>query len=109
MVFTDPQAASVGEPDGPLTATVPLAEVPRTSTYTRAYAETPRLHDARLRRRAAHRAPTRSAPRPASGSSRPPWRFVRACRSSVLFDVIQPFPSFSEAFLATLTDLEAQI
>ena len=27
---------------------------------------------------------------------------------SVLFDVIQPFPSFSEAFLATLTDLEYQ-
>ena len=27
---------------------------------------------------------------------------------SVLFDVIQPFPSFSEAFLATLLDLEAQ-
>jgi len=25
-----------------------------------------------------------------------------------LFDVIQPFPSFSEALLATLTDLEAQ-
>jgi hypothetical protein len=27
---------------------------------------------------------------------------------SVLFDVIQPFPSFSEAFLATLSDLEAR-
>jgi hypothetical protein len=27
---------------------------------------------------------------------------------SVLFDVIQPFPSFSEAFLATLSDLESQ-
>ena len=26
----------------------------------------------------------------------------------VLFDVIQPFPSFSEAFLATLSDLEAR-
>ena len=26
----------------------------------------------------------------------------------VLFDVIQPFPTFSEAFLTTLTDLEAQ-
>ena len=37
VVFTDPQAAAVGEPDGKLTATVPLAEVPRTSTYTRAY------------------------------------------------------------------------
>ena len=27
----------------------------------------------------------------------------------VLFDVIQPFPSFSEAFLSNLTDLEAQL
>jgi hypothetical protein len=27
---------------------------------------------------------------------------------SVLFDVIQPFPSFSEAFLATLLDVGAQ-
>jgi hypothetical protein len=26
----------------------------------------------------------------------------------VLFDVIQPFPSFSEAFLSTLSELEAQ-
>jgi hypothetical protein len=26
----------------------------------------------------------------------------------VLFDVIQPFPTFSEAFLHTLRDLEAQ-
>jgi len=41
VVFTDPQAASVGEAEGALTATVPLAEVPRTSTYTRAYAESP--------------------------------------------------------------------
>jgi pyridine nucleotide-disulfide oxidoreductase len=27
---------------------------------------------------------------------------------TTLFDVIQPFPSFSEAFLSTLTELEAQ-
>ena len=41
VVFTDPQAASVGEAEGALTATVSLAEVPRTATYTRAYAESP--------------------------------------------------------------------
>ena len=41
VVFTDPQAAAVGEPEGRLTATVPLAEVARTATYTRAYAESP--------------------------------------------------------------------
>src|SRR3954471_19690806 len=37
VVFTDPQAAAVGEADGPLTATVPLAEGARTAPYTRAY------------------------------------------------------------------------
>ncbi len=41
VVFTDPQAAAVGEPDGPVTATVSLAGVPRTATYTRAYAKRP--------------------------------------------------------------------
>ena len=39
VVFTDPQAASVGEAEGALTATVDLSSVPRTSTYTRAYAD----------------------------------------------------------------------
>ena len=60
VVFTDPQAAAVGDPDGPVTATVPLSEVPRTATYTRAYAESPgfmtlvsdgRAHHRRVRAR----------------------------------------------------------
>ena len=65
------------------------------------------LHDAAIGRRAAHRrvcAGTRGrrvAPsRRRSRSGRVPL--------AVLFDVIQPFPSFSEAFLATLSDLEAR-
>src|SRR5829696_9263081 len=41
VVFTDPQAASVGEGEGLVSATVPMSEVPRTSTYTRAYANSP--------------------------------------------------------------------
>jgi pyruvate/2-oxoglutarate dehydrogenase complex dihydrolipoamide dehydrogenase (E3) component len=41
VVFTDPQAASVGVAEGALTATVPVSEVPKTATYTRAYAERP--------------------------------------------------------------------
>ena len=52
VVFTDPQAAAVGEPDGPLTATVPLA---------------------------------------------------------VMEDVIQPFPTFSEAFLHAMQELTARV
>ena len=37
VIFCDPQAASVGRRRGPFTATVALAGIPRTSTYTRAY------------------------------------------------------------------------
>jgi dihydrolipoamide dehydrogenase len=41
VIFTDPQVAAVGEESGRLTATIRLADVARTSTYTRAYAERP--------------------------------------------------------------------
>ena len=108
VVFTDPQAAAVGEPDGVLSATVPLSEVPRTSTYTRAYAERPGfmtlLSDG-------ERLTGAYALGPEAGE----WlqQATVAIRArvplSLLFDVIQPFPSFSEAFLATLTDLETRI
>jgi pyruvate/2-oxoglutarate dehydrogenase complex dihydrolipoamide dehydrogenase (E3) component len=107
VVFTDPQAAAVGEPEGALSATVPLSEVPRTSTYTRAYAERPGfmtlLSDG-------ERLTGAYALGPEAGE----WLqqatvAIRACVPlSVLFDVIQPFPSFSEAFLSTLSELEAQ-
>ena len=80
VVFTDPQAASVGEAEGELTATVDLASVPRTYTYTREYADRPDFmtlvsDGERLTGR------TRSGRRPASGSSRRRWRYARACRS----------------------------
>jgi pyruvate/2-oxoglutarate dehydrogenase complex dihydrolipoamide dehydrogenase (E3) component len=108
VVFTDPQAAAVGAPEGSISATVPLAEVPRTSTYTRAYAETPgfmTLVSDGERLTGAY----------ALGPEAGEWlqQATVAIRArvplSVLFDVIQPFPSFSEAFLSTLSDLEAQI
>ena len=107
VVFTDPQAASVGDPDGPLSATVPISEVPRTSTYTRAYAESPgfmTLVSDGERLTGAY----------ALGPEAGEWlqQATVAIRArvplSVMFDVIQPFPSFSEAFLTTLGDLETQ-
>jgi dihydrolipoamide dehydrogenase len=107
VVFTDPQAASVGEAEGALTATVPLAEVPRTSTYTRAYAEKP---DFMTLVSDGERLTGAYALGPEAGE----WlqQATVAIRArvplSVLFDVIQPFPSFSEAFLSTLSQLEAQ-
>src|SRR6185295_11473991 len=39
VVFTDPQAASVGMTEAQFGAVVSLSEVPKAATYTRAYAE----------------------------------------------------------------------
>ncbi len=107
VVFTDPQAASVGESDGAFTATVKLAEVSRTATYTRAYDTKPgflTLVSDGERLTGAY----------AVGPEAGEWlqQATLAIRARVplpvLFDVIQPFPAFSEAFMHTLRDLEAQ-
>jgi pyruvate/2-oxoglutarate dehydrogenase complex dihydrolipoamide dehydrogenase (E3) component len=104
VVFTDPQAAAVGAADGPLTATVPLASVPRTATYTRAYAERPgfmTLVSDGERLTGAY----------ALGPEAGEWlqQATLAIRArvplAVLDDVIQPFPTFSEAFLYALQEL----
>jgi pyruvate/2-oxoglutarate dehydrogenase complex dihydrolipoamide dehydrogenase (E3) component len=107
VVFTDPQAAAVGEPDGPLTATVSLASVPRTSTYTRAYAERPGfmtlVSDGEVVTGAY-----------AIGPEAGEWlqQATLAIRAriplAVMEDVIQPFPTFSEAFLHALQELTAR-
>jgi pyruvate/2-oxoglutarate dehydrogenase complex dihydrolipoamide dehydrogenase (E3) component len=108
VVFTDPQAASVGQPDGAVTATVPLSEVPRTSTYTRAYAESPgfmTLVSDGERLTGAY----------ALGQEAGEWlqQATLAIRArvplDVMEDVIQPFPTFSEIFLHALTELRAQV
>ena len=39
VTYTDPQAAAVGANDAPFSATALVPEVPKTATYTRAYAE----------------------------------------------------------------------
>jgi pyruvate/2-oxoglutarate dehydrogenase complex dihydrolipoamide dehydrogenase (E3) component len=104
VVFTDPQAASVGEADGPLTATVPLSEVPRTATYSRAYADSPgfmTLVSDGERLTGAY----------ALGQEAGEWlqQATVAIRArvplEVMEDVIQPFPTFSEIFLYALTAL----
>jgi pyruvate/2-oxoglutarate dehydrogenase complex dihydrolipoamide dehydrogenase (E3) component len=107
VVFTDPQVAAVGEADGALSVTVPLSEVPRTAAYTRAYAEKPgflRLVSDGERLTGAQ----------AVGPEAGEWlqQATLAIRArvplDVLDDVIQPFPTFSEAFLHGLLDLAAQ-
>jgi dihydrolipoamide dehydrogenase len=108
VVFTDPQAAAVGDPEGPLSVTVPLSEVPRTSTYTRAYAEKNgflTLVSDGERLTGAY----------ALGPEAGEWlqQATVAIRAAVplntMNDVIQPFPTFSEAFLHALEKLGAKV
>jgi len=108
VVFTDPQAASVGQSEGPFQATVPLAGVARTATYTRDYATRPGflsvVSDG-----------TRIIGAYAVGPEAGEWlqQATLAIRARVpvpvLLDVIQPFPTFSEAFLQALRDLDRDI
>jgi pyruvate/2-oxoglutarate dehydrogenase complex dihydrolipoamide dehydrogenase (E3) component len=108
VVFCDPQAAAVGQADGPFTASVQLAGIPRTATYTRAYDTRPgflTLVSDGERLTGAY----------AVGPEAGEWlqQATLAIRARVplpvLLDVIQPFPTFSEAVLKGLRDLESQI
>jgi pyruvate/2-oxoglutarate dehydrogenase complex dihydrolipoamide dehydrogenase (E3) component len=107
VVFSDPQAAAVGEADGVLTATVALRDVARTATYSRAYAAKPGfltlVSDGDVLTGAY-----------ALGPEAGEWlqQATLAIRArlplALLDDVIQPFPTFSEAFLHALTELRAR-
>src|SRR4051794_4081603 len=108
VVFTDPQVASVGEAEGEHTVTAELAEVARTSTYTRAYAEKPgflTLVSDGERLTGAH----------AVGPEAGEWlqQATLAIRARVpletLVDTIQPFPTFSEAYLNALSELASKL
>jgi pyruvate/2-oxoglutarate dehydrogenase complex dihydrolipoamide dehydrogenase (E3) component len=108
VIFSDPQAAAVGAADGPFVATVALSGVPRTSTYTRAYDTQPGfltlVSDGR-----------RLTGAYALGPEAGEWlqQATAAIRTqadlSVLLDVIQPFPTFSEAIFQALRELDAQV
>jgi dihydrolipoamide dehydrogenase len=108
VVYTDPQAASVGASAGRCAAMVPLAEVPKTATYTRAYAESSGfltlLSDG-------ERLTGAYALGPEAGE----WlqQATLAIRAhvplDVLSDTIQPFPTFSEIYIAALKALRGEI
>jgi pyruvate/2-oxoglutarate dehydrogenase complex dihydrolipoamide dehydrogenase (E3) component len=108
VVFTDPQAAAVGAAEGELTATVAMSEVARTATYTRAYDTAPgflTLVSDGERLTGAY----------ALGPEAGEWlqQATLAIRArvplAVLRDTIQPFPTFSEAFLHALAALPAVV
>jgi pyruvate/2-oxoglutarate dehydrogenase complex dihydrolipoamide dehydrogenase (E3) component len=104
VVFTDPQVAAVGEADGAKTATAQLAGVARTSTYTREYDKRPgflTLVSDGQKLIGAY----------AVGPEAGEWlqQATLAIKAEVpldvLYDTIQPFPTFSEAFYGALHDL----
>ena len=108
VVFTDPQAAAVGALEAAFSATIPISEVAKTATYTRAYAYSngfmTLLSDG-------ERLTGAYALGPEAGE----WlqQATLAIRArvplEVLIDTIQPFPTFSEIYLAALKALHAEI
>jgi dihydrolipoamide dehydrogenase len=108
VVFTDPPAASVGAADARFSATAAVSEVAKTATYSLAYAESngfmTLLSDG-------ERLTGAYALGPEAGE----WlqQATLAIRAhvplDVLLDTIQPFPTFSEIYLAALKTLHAEI
>jgi len=108
VVYTDPQAAAVGASAGRFSAMVALSEVAKTATYTRAYADDngflTLLSDG-------ERLTGAYALGPEAGE----WlqQATLAIRAQipldVLADTIQPFPTFSEIYVAALKALRGEI
>ena len=108
VVYTDPQAASVGAAAGRFSATVPITEIAKTATYTRAYADDKGfltlLSDGQ-----------RLTGAYALGPEAGEWlqQATLAIRAhiplDVLADTIQPFPTFSEIFVGALNVLHREV
>jgi pyruvate/2-oxoglutarate dehydrogenase complex dihydrolipoamide dehydrogenase (E3) component len=108
VTYTDPQAGAVGATEASFSGTAPVSEVPKTATYTRAYAESngflTLLSDG-------ERLTGAYALGPEAGE----WlqQATLAIRArvplEVLNDTIQPFPSFSEIYVAALKALRGEI
>jgi len=108
VVYTDPQAAAVGAVEADYSGTCPVSEVPKTATYTHAYAESngflTLLSDG-------ERLTGAYALGPEAGE----WlqQATLAIRAhvplDVLSDTIQPFPSFSGIYSTALMELRMEI
>jgi pyruvate/2-oxoglutarate dehydrogenase complex dihydrolipoamide dehydrogenase (E3) component len=107
-VYTDPQAAAVGATEARFIATAPVSQVAKMETYTRAYAQSngflTLLSDG-------ERLTGACALGPEAGE----WlqQATLAIRAkvplAVLRDTIQPFPTFSEIYVAALKALRHEI
>ena len=108
VVYTDPQAAAVGATEAAFSATIPVSEVAKTATYTERYAQS---HGFLTLLSDGERLTGAYALGPEAGE----WlqQATLAVRArvpiAVLRDVIQPFPTFSEIYVAALKALQGQI
>jgi pyruvate/2-oxoglutarate dehydrogenase complex dihydrolipoamide dehydrogenase (E3) component len=108
VTYTDPQAGAVGATEAEFSASAPVSGVAKTATYTHAYAESKGfltlLSDG-------ERLTGAYALGPEAGE----WlqQATLAIRArvpiDVLLDTIQPFPTFSEIYLAALKALRSEI
>jgi dihydrolipoamide dehydrogenase len=108
ITYTDPQAGAVGATEARYNGTAALSELAKTETYTRAYAESngflTLLSDGE-RLNGAY----------ALGPEAGEWlqQATLAIRArvplDVLRDTIQPFPTFSEIYVAALKSLRAEM
>jgi pyruvate/2-oxoglutarate dehydrogenase complex dihydrolipoamide dehydrogenase (E3) component len=108
VTYTDPQAAAVGATEAPFSATALVSEVAKTATYTHAYADSngflTLLSDGE-----------RLTGAYALGPDAGEWlqQATLAIRArvplDVLADTIQPFPTFSEIYLAAVKALRREI
>jgi dihydrolipoamide dehydrogenase len=108
VTYTDPQAAAVGAAEARYSGTAPVSEVPKTATYTHAYAKSngflTLLSDG-------ERLTGAYALGPEAGE----WmqQATLAIRAhvplEVLSDTIQPFPSFSGIYSVALMELRMAI
>jgi dihydrolipoamide dehydrogenase len=108
VTYTDPQAACVGATEARFSATAPIADIPKTATYTHAYAESngflTLLSDG-------ERLTGAYALGPEAGE----WmqQITLAVRArvplDVLRDTIQPFPTFSEIIAVALKALQREM
>ncbi|HET6870878.1 MAG TPA: NAD(P)/FAD-dependent oxidoreductase [Solirubrobacteraceae bacterium] len=108
VTYTDPQAAAVGAVDARYSATAALSDVPKTATYTHAYAQSngflTLLSDGE-----------RLIGAYALGPEAGEWlqQATLAIRArvplEVLGDTIQPFPSFSGIYDAAVKELRTQV
>jgi pyruvate/2-oxoglutarate dehydrogenase complex dihydrolipoamide dehydrogenase (E3) component len=108
VTYTDPQAAAVGALEAEYSATCPVSEVPKTATYTHAYAQSngflTLLSDG-------ERLTGAYALGPEAGE----WlqQAALAIRAhvplDVLADTIQPFPSFSGIYDLAVTTLRMHV